>query len=43
MDGYAEITAPLVELTSKEFVKKTAFKKLLGPRNVKLLLERNPP
>ena len=30
IDGYAEITAPLVELTRKGFVKKTAFKKALG-------------
>ena len=31
VDGYAEITAPLVELTRKGFVKKTAFKKAFGP------------
>ena len=31
IDGYAEITAPLVELTRKDFVKKTAFKKAFGP------------
>ena len=30
IDGYAEITAPLVELTRKEFVKRTAFKKAFG-------------
>ena len=31
IDGYAEITAPLVELTRKDYVKKTAFKKAFGP------------
>ena len=29
--GYAEITAPLVELTRKDFVEKAAFKKPFGP------------
>ena len=41
IDGYAEIRAPLVELTRKGFVKKTAFKKAFGPVN--LLLARNEP
>ncbi|CAN0550799.1 unnamed protein product, partial [Laminaria digitata] len=31
IDGYAEITAPLVELTRKDFIKKAAFKKEFGP------------
>ena len=31
IDGYAEVTAPLVELTRKDFVKKTAFKMAFGP------------
>ena len=31
IDGYAEIRAPLVELTRKGFVKKTASRRLLGP------------
>ena len=43
IDGYAEITAPLVELSRKEYVKNTAFKKALGPRNVQLLLARSVP
>ena len=30
VDGYAQITAPLVELARKDFVKKTAFKKAFG-------------
>ena len=43
IDGYAVTTTPLVELARKEFVKKTTFIRLLGPRNVKLLPERNAP
>ena len=44
IDGYAEITAPLVKLTRKDLSKRPLSRRLLGgPRNVKLLLARNAP
>ena len=43
IDGYAEITAPLVELTRKYYVKKTAFKKAFGPAQREAFLARSMP
>ena len=43
IDGYTEITAPLVELSRKDLSKRPLSRTLLGPRNVKVLHARNVP
>ena len=43
IDGYAEITAPLVELTRKDMSKRLLSRRRLGPHNVKRLLARSVP